>query len=171
MKKWLSVILGIMLFAFSLVGCSTNSSGNGKNIEGTVEEILQQIYEGLEDSSQLPFLTNIPLFEDIGEGNDGRKISYYIGAKGIPFIEGIASEAAIGGAYSVCLLRMENNADIEKAKKDIKDNVDPNKWICYTADTVIVDNIGDLVLLIMTNNQTAPGLGNAIYDSFKKLAK
>jgi hypothetical protein len=136
-----------------------------------VDEVLQRIYDGLDKTIQLPFLMSIPLSEDMGLENDGIKISYYIGTTGIPFTEGVASEAAIGGAYSVCLLRMKNNANIEKAKKDIKDSVNPSKWICYTTDVVIVDNIGDLVILIMTNDETAPGVGQARHDSFKKLAE
>jgi len=169
MKKRVSIILSVILLAVLLAGCTPDSGAGGKTIEGTVEEILERIYDGLGEDVQLPFVMNAPLSEDMGVENDGIRITYYLGVTGIPFAEGVASEAAIGGAYSICLLRMEKGADIEKAKKDIKDNVDPRKWICYMADVVIVDNIGDLVILIMTNDETAPGLGQAIYDSFKAL--
>jgi len=171
MKKLTAVLLCFTLLAALFTACKTASDSNtgGKNIEGTVEEIMQRIYDNLDESIQKPMLMNTPLSEDMGIQNDSYRIEYFIGAKNIPFIEGVASEAAIGGAYSVCLLRMEANADIEKAKTDIKDNVDPAKWICYIADSVIVDNVGDLVILIMTNSETMPGLGEAIQDSFKNL--
>jgi hypothetical protein len=171
MKKLFTIILSAVLLAALFAGCAKKPADSGKNIEGSVDEILQRIYDGLDESIRLPHLMSIPLSEDMGTENDGIKIGYYIGSTGIPFTEGVASEAAIGGAYSVCLLRMTGNADIEKAKKDIKDNVDPSKWICYTADIVIVDNIGDLVILIMTNNETMPGVGQAIHDNFKELSK
>jgi len=169
MKKIAVIILAAILLASFCVGCATKPADGGNHIEGALEEILERIYAGLDESYKLPFLMSTLLSEDMGVENDGIKISYYIGVKGIPFTEGVASEAAIGGAYSVCLLRMEKGADIEKVKSDIGDNVDPNKWICYRADSVIVDNTGDLVILIMTSDETSPGLGQAIHDSFNKL--
>jgi len=167
MKKIVSVLLSVLLFTSILSGCG---GGNTKKVEGTTEEILQKIYDGLDSSVELPFVMNTKLTNDMGISNDGIKIEYYLGVNTIHFTDGIASEAAIGGAYSVVLLRLDGKADVTKVKNDIQQNVDPNKWICYFADVVIVDNIGDLVILIMTNDQTSPGLGKAIHDSFKKLA-
>ncbi|MDR1669073.1 MAG: hypothetical protein LBR76_03870, partial [Oscillospiraceae bacterium] len=95
-------------------------------------------------------------------------IDYYIGKTGIPFREGVASESAIGStAYSLVLLRMEDNADIEKAKTDIKGSVKPNKWICVAVDpgNVVVDSLGNLVILIMSDNS------KALHDAFLKLAE
>lgn len=172
MKKFFMKVISVILFILLLAGCGSSAgggSGGGANVEGGVEELLQRIYDGLGADIQLPFLMNIPLSEDMGVDVDGIRISYYLGTTGIPFSEGVASEAAIGGAYSVCLLRMNAGADIEKAKKDIADNVDSAKWICYIADKVIVDNRGDLVILIMTNDETSPGVADAIHESFLKL--
>ncbi|MDR0248223.1 MAG: hypothetical protein LBI44_00950 [Oscillospiraceae bacterium] len=171
MKKLLAFAALAAILAAVLTGCAAKDGKGEKNVEGTVDEILERVYGGLDESAQLPMLMSIPLSEDMGVANDGIRIDYYIGQTGIPFTEGVASEAAIGGAYSVCLLRMADGADIEKAKADIRAGVKPDKWICYTADTVIVDNIGDLVILIMTNNESAPGLGQAIRDSFGKLTE
>ena len=173
MKKFMAVVLAFSLLAAVFAGCKTDSDNNGstggKTVEGTVEEILQKIYDNVDKDVQLPFLMSTPLSNDMGIENDSIKIEYYIGSNDIPFIEGVASEAAIGGAYSVVLLRLEKSANVDAVKTGIQNNVDPNKWICYIADTVIVDNIGDLVILIMTNNETMPGTADAIHDSFKNL--
>jgi len=168
MKKLFAIVLSIALLSTLLLGISGCGGGGGKNVEGSTEALLQKIYDGVDKSVTLPFVMNVPLSENMGSSG-GAGIEYYLGKKGLPFKEGIASEAAIGGAYSVCLIRLNSGADVEKVKKDIKENVDPAKWICYAADTVIVDNIGDLVILIMTNEKNAPGLGKALHDSFKKL--
>ena len=167
MKKLLAIVLSVVLLSAALTGLT--GCGGGKNVEGTLDEILGRIYEEIDSSIQLPFVMNIPLSEDMGSVG-GLSIDSYLGVKGIPFKEGIASEAAIGGAYSVCLIRLESGANVSKVMKDIEKNVDRNKWICYTADTVIVDNKGDLVILIMTNEQNMPGLAKALHDSFKKLS-
>ena len=153
----------------SLAASCGNGGGNQKTVEGTVEEILERIYEGLDESAHLPFVMNFTLEPDMGIENDGRRIEYFLGTNEIAFVDGIASEAAIGGAFSVCLLRLEKGADVAKAKSAIADGVDPNKWICYLADYVVVENIGDLVILIMTNDETMTGLGDALLESFNNL--
>jgi len=169
MKKQILFILTAVLLSSLFFGCAPAPVEEVKTIEGNVEEILQRIYDGLDTSIKLPFLMNTELSEDMGKENDGIRVSYYLGTTGIPFCEGIASEPAIGGAYSVCLLRMDKDADLAKTIQDIEDNIDPAKWICYRADTVIVDCNCDLVILIMTNDETLQGLGEAIHDSFLNL--
>ena len=71
-------------------------------------------------------------------------------------------------AYSVVLVRMEENADIEAAKKAIKENVNPRKWICaeVAEEDVIVKSKGDLIILIMVENET---LREKIEEGFDNL--
>jgi len=177
MKKMIAILMSIVLLTVLLAGCTAGSSassgassGGSKNIEGKTEDILKRVYEGIDKSIQLPHLEYIVLSEDMGSNGVGAPIEYYLGVKGLPFSEGTVSEAAIGAVpYSVCLIRLNAGADVEKVKNDIKSNANPAKWICVAADTVIVDNNGDLVILIMTNESSLPGAAKAIQDSFKKL--
>ena len=69
-------------------------------------------------------------------------------------------------AYSLCLLRVKDGTDIEQLKADIKANVNPAKWICVSVEDeiVIVDNIGDVVVLIMHND-----LAEALHNAFLAL--
>jgi hypothetical protein len=62
---------------------------------------------------------------------------------------------------------MEDGADIEAAKTLIKDSVNPAKWICVAVDpsNVVVDNIGNLVVLIMSDDSAK------IHESFLKLGE
>jgi hypothetical protein len=96
---------------------------------------------------------------------DNDNIAYFIGADDIPFIEGYVSEGMM--AYSVVLLRMEPGSDIQGAMARIKNGVDPMKWICAGVDPsdVIVDNIGDLVILIMADNS------KQLHEAFLELSK
>jgi hypothetical protein len=57
-------------------------------------------------------------------------------------------------AYSLCLVRVKEGADVEKIKAEIKENVDPMKWVCVGVDpaNIIVDNIGDIIVLIMSDS-------------------
>lgn len=145
-----------------------DSSSNSTDPDGGIESLLEQMYAGVDSSFELPFLMNTPLSNDMEYGEQG--IAYFIGTHEINFSEGVASEAAIGAiAYSVVMLRLEPDFDPENAKTLIKNNVDPRKWICVGADSVIVDNLGDLVILIMTSEETNPGLGEAIQKAFLAL--
>lgn len=120
------------------------------NLEGSLETILDKIYETADLSDSMKDFIKDGLFTtEVTEEN----VSYYFG-KEIEFGEAIASEPMINAsAYSLCLARVKEGADIEKIKTDIKENVDPRKWICVGVEpeNVIVDNIGDVVILIMSN--------------------
>ncbi|NLP13533.1 MAG: hypothetical protein GX383_03405 [Clostridium sp.] len=134
------------------------------NLDGSLEDILAKIYDTAEVSS------NFKNFIDSGLQTTeitAESCGYYLGKEDIEFEEAIASEPIMStSAYSLCLVRVKEGADIEKIKKDIKDNVDPMKWICVGVDpsNIFVDNIGDVIILIMSNNE-----GKALYDAFLAL--
>lgn len=134
------------------------------NLEGSLESILEKIYETADiDDSFKDYIKNGLQTTEI-KSDDA---AYFLGKEGIEFESAIASEPLMSSsAYSLCLVRAKEGADIEKIKKDIKENVDPRKWICVGVDpsNVIVDNIGDVVILIMSDKD-----GAALHDAFLKL--
>ena len=54
--------------------------------------------------------------------------------------------------------------DIEDAKEKIKENANPRKWLCVEAENVVVENNGDLIILIMSDSKT-----ETLKTNFKKL--
>ncbi|MBU5455536.1 DUF4358 domain-containing protein [Caproiciproducens sp. MSJ-32] len=99
------------------------------------------------------------LDEDLGElvttELTKENLSYYLGINELDFEEGLASEPMLStSAHSVVLVRVKDSVDIEKIKNDIKENVDPFKWVCVGVekDKIVVENIGNLILLVMDNN-------------------
>ena len=148
MKK-ISLIVMIFASIFLLTGC-----GN-KKVEGTLEEIMEKVYsdvyKGVADD-QKPMLGNINVSTDMKDN-----IGYYIGTEEIEYEEILASEPMMGSiAHSVVLVRMKEGADIEEAKKLIKENINPRKWICVEVpeDKVIVKSKGNLIILIMVADNT-----------------
>lgn len=144
MKNLKKVILVIMIFSVILLftGC-----GN-KNVEGTLDELMDKVYKDIPESSRPMYLENTKV--------DSENIEYYLGTSDIEYEEALASESGIGSiAYSVVLLRVKDGADVEKVKESIKENVDPRKWICVGVEDedVIVKNKGDLVILIMVEDE------------------
>ena len=94
-------------------------------------------------------------------------IEYHLGSKAITYKEAIASEPVMStSAYSLCLVRVEEGADIESIMSEIKDNVDPMKWVCVGVDpaNIFVDHVGDVIILIMSDEQ-----GDKLMDSFLAL--
>ena len=147
--KQLLLIVFVCALTISLTGCKSS------NLDGTLEEIMESVYSdvytGLSDDEK-PMLGNINVSEDMQDN-----IAYYIGTEDIEYEEILASEPMMGSiAHSVVLVRMKENADIETAKKAIKENVDPRKWICVEVpeDKVIVESKGNVIILIMVADDT-----------------
>lgn len=137
---------------------ATPPATENPEVTGDLEELIGQIYSATDAEFPNNAITAI---------ND-ENIEYFLGTSDIAYDEAIASEPMISSiAHSVVLLRATDGADIEDIKTKIKENADPRKWICVGVeeDEVIVDNIGNLVILIMDKNS------EALQQSFLALAK
>lgn len=147
--------LGLLIIgALFLTGCSAKE----ENIEGSLEEIMDKLYEGISEDELPMGLSNIGITSENVEG--------YLGTSDIEFESALASESMVGSiAHSIILVRAKENQDIEALKKQIEDNINPNKWVCVTAENVVVKNKGDLILVIMTNE-----LAPKIEENFDKLS-
>lgn len=121
------------------------------NIEGTLEEIMEKLYNGIEQENLPMALSNMEVNEE--------NIEFYLGTADIEYKEALANESMVGSiAHSVVLVRLNNANDASVVVDKIKNNVDPRKWICIEASNVVVKNKGDLVVLIMSNEELAPKL-------------
>ena len=147
LKKLILCCVAFMLI-LSLTGCKE------KQVEGTLEEIMTEIYIDIPEDERPMMLTNTELTKD--------NIENYLGTKDIEYKEALASESAIGSiAHSVVLVRMKDGADIESAKKKIKESVNPRKWICVEAEEVVVKNKGNLIILIMSSSDYTKKIENS----------
>lgn len=114
----------------------------------TLEEIIDQMYE----KSGLEFPKTMKA--DLTEEN----VEYMLGVSTVPFVEGLVSEPMMSSqAHSIVLFTVEDDADIDAIKKDIKENVDGQKWICVGVDdeNIVVENVGNYVVLIMDHESAA----------------
>ena len=142
LKKPIIILLALSLL-LSLTGC-----GN-KNIEGSLEDIMEKVYAGIADDQKPMGLSNMEVTEETVEG--------FLGTDKIEYKEALASESMVGSiAHSVVLVRTKEGADVEKIKETIKDKVNPRKWICVEASNVVVESKGDLVVLIMSDAEATP---------------
>ena len=154
MIKFKKIGLILLIGMLSLTGCSNKS----QNIEGSLEEIMTKLYEGISEEEFPMALTNIEITNE--------NVENYLGTNDIEFESALASESMVGSiAHSVILIRAKENQDIEALKAKIEANINPNKWICVTAENVIVKNKGNLILVVMSNELASP-----IEQNFDKLS-
>ena len=155
MKKIISLLFVLMGVLIITSGCQKKQ----ENVEENLTDIMAKIYENAGVSNE--DMETVSLNDE--------NTSYYIGDVSFSFKEGLASEPIMSSvAHSVVLVRLNSASDAEKAKKEIKEKVDPNKWICVSVDeeNVYVESIGDLVLLVMDNQN-----GEKLKSSFLSLSK
>lgn len=147
----------VLLMVLTLTGCGSKKT----NLTYSASEIIDKVYEGINADEMPRSLETTEVTSDA--------VTYYIGTDKVDYKEIYASEPMMSSvAYSVVVVKLNEGADVEEAKKLIKDNVDPRKWICVDAEIVTVDNVGDTIILIMMDEQNEE-LAKKIQNNFKNL--
>ncbi len=170
MKKLITLILALALL-FTVAACSAGTGGDpagsdktGKgNLEGSLDDILEKVYETaeLDDDFRTYTVEGLMKTEITAENCEN-----YFGTT-IEFDSALASEPMMQpSAYLLNLIRVKEGADIEKIKTEIKENADPMRWICVGVDpsNIYVENVGDVVMLVMSDNA-----GEALSKAFLAL--
>jgi len=151
MKRVLTLSLIFCTLLLILTGCGKKE----ERFDMKLSTIAEKIYDGMEN---MPVMDTIELTKE--------NAAQYLGTDKINFKEGIVSEAKINTlAHSIVILRAEKTSDVEDIKKEIKANANPKKWICVEAESVIVENKQDVIILIMSNETHA----SMIQNNFKNL--
>lgn len=171
MKKFKKLLL-LLLVCTTL---TTLTACGEKNIEGNLTDIMGKVYEKMDaevKADDKPMVETVNILEKMEGMTDEdvlANVEYTIGTKDIDYKEIYESRPMMSSiAYSVVLVRMEDNADIEAAKEAIKENVNPRKWMCaeVAEEDVIVKSKGNLIILIMVENET---LREKIEEGFDNL--
>ena len=55
-------------------------------------------------------------------------------------------------AFSLVMVRVADAAEADAIAQQMKDNIDPRKWVCVGADEVMAAGYGDTVLFIMLDS-------------------
>mgnify|MGYP000919695608 FL=1 len=169
MKKILIIAITFIL-ALNFAACGTKQTpggdkpGNDPVLNESLEDILKKIYETAELSDNFREFVENGLQTTVVTSD---RTAFYLGKEDIEFEEALASEPIMmPSAYELTLVRVKEDADVEKIKNEIRENVDPNKWICVGVDpeNVIVDNIGNVIIVIMSDYE-----GKALHDAFLAL--
>ncbi len=169
MKKIFTVFLAALMI-LSFAACNSaetpdDEQGAGNpNYEGTLAALVDEIYV----KKPLEMMVSPAIEIDIA---DADALKYYLGLESADGItEAVFSEAMTGSqAYSLCLARLGEGADVEAIKDGILNGVDTQKWICVGADQLIVGNCGDVVIMVMADSQLSATLAEDIYGAFVEI--
>ncbi len=157
LKKILSVLLASVML-LSIAACGDKAPAS---YAGTLEELAEAIYA--QNPLEMMMGPTTPI-EITNEDN----LRYYLGlsdAAGIK--EAVFSEPMIGSIpYSLCLVRVTEDADIAAISQSIFDGIDTRKWMCVEADQLIVAHYADIILMVMANSENSATLAADMCSAF-----
>lgn len=134
------------------------------NLEGSCADILDEIYKTAKTDDDYFSYTDDFENVEITEAEE----EYILGTTEIDYTDSVYSAPMMSSiAYQCVLLRVSEDQDIEAAKKLLEENADPAKWICVEAESVVVENVGDVILFIMADKDVA----DAAKEAFLALKK
>lgn len=150
----------ILLAALLCTACGDKKESSD-NPEGSLTDIMASLYENAELDAE--FREGLPYFETI-ELTDELKSSI-LGTDDITYTEGVVSMPKMSSIAFQCVLLRVEDGDVETVKQALKDNADPDKWVCVSAETTLIESRGNVIFFIMSGKNEA----YALNEAFQKL--
>ena len=161
-KQNILIICLILLAVISFIIFILVSGGGNKGSLKTskdINNIINTINKNNKDV--LPELETMKIdIKNIDE------VTSYTGLKTSDGIESIIVSVPVmtAQAYSVAVVKVKDNADVEKIKQEMSDNIDMRRWICVSAEQLYITNSGNVIFSVMADKDIA----KAVYNDFKK---
>ena len=173
MKKMLSLILALAMTASLLTACGGSQPEQSAEteaaitVDGTMEELLNKIVT----ENPVEFMGGVIPIDLTDTSEDGLwAIKSFTGLEDASSItEAAAFEPMMGSmAFSMVMVRVAPDAVSKTVAEAMKSGIDTRKWICVEANDLLVTGYGDVVMLIMLDNQS--GLtAQSFVDAFAKV--
>lgn len=175
MKK-LSAIVLVMVLLLSMPACSCENNnapsdnttgGNQTALSGTMEENVNKLMQ----ANPAEFMGGMMPLDLKDTSEEGLwALKGYTGLDSAKDITDAAVYEPMTGAqaFSLVMVRVAEGANPKDVARQMKDNIDPRKWICAMADQVMAAGCGDVVMFIMVDS----GLGKtaqSYVDAFANL--
>ncbi len=150
-KKLVYFVFLIMIISTTLCGCGK------KNIRNmSLKSILNASYDGVK--KDIPDTDTIKINKN--------NFETYLGNANIKYKEAIASEPKMTSvAHLVVIIRLDDKENVQNAKKEIEENINPRRWICVEAEKTAVEINDNVIILVMSNEKST----EKIIDNFKNL--
>lgn len=166
MKKFIAFVL-VAVMALSMVACGGKGADKAP-LEGTMEENVMKVME----IAPVEFMAGTMPVDLTDTSEDGKwALSYFTGLQSADNVTDVCVYEPMMGsqAFSLVMVRTAEGADPVAVAQEMKDNIDPRKWICVGADEMMVVTYSDVVMLVMLDSQL--GLSTQTYvDAFQQVA-
>lgn len=178
MKKVFALFCAAALAA-SLVACGSESSSPASTPAPTPEPTpavtpdpnapdaeLSALVDSIYAEYEVPIMTVVTAVDV----NDSTWIKPYTGLDdGSQLDAAVVSESAIGSqAYNLVLVRVADGVDAAQVADQMAAGIDPRKWVCVTADDIMVGSAGNIAMLVMVDSQLDIS-AQSIADAFVKV--
>ena len=164
-----TILIAVVAVALVVAVCYGVFMVNGKpktNLEPVtsaqdLEALVNKIYEGQGELYS-------SLMTQTVDVTDNDSVPYYTGLENGEKIEylAVSEPMMMSQAYSLVLAKVKDGVDANAVAKEMSENIDTRKWICVSAEKLYATSSGDIVFLIMTNEEMA----TPVYEKFKTLA-
>ncbi len=147
MKKCVAILLAIAMLC-ALTACRRQKTAH---LDGTMQETANKILK----EKPVEFMGDFYPVDLTDTSEDGLwALKNATGLDSAAEITDVAVYEPMTGsqAFSLVLVRVAENADAKTVAQKMKDNIDPNKWICVRADQVKAAGYGDTVMFIMLDS-------------------
>ena len=149
------IVLLAGILTVCCMACGKDTAPKGP--EGSLQDIMTALY------------TNADLDADFREGLDYFEMleitddleSYILGTDEITYTEGVVSMPKMSSVAYQCVLLRVDEADVENAKETLKNSADPDKWVCVSAETTLIESRGDVIFFIMSSKDVAYAMNSA----------
>ena len=131
----------------------------------TLSEELQTLLDTLLSNSGVQFrmpasmkiaVENAPTFVGLSEDLFTSKV-----------VDSLVYEPMISPATSsLCIVKIDENADVASLKQTVLENSNPAKWICTGAEKVLVIESGRYIMLVMSTPEDCEALKTAFTNHF-----
>ena len=163
MKKQNIFIIGLILLAVISFIIFILVSGSGNKGSGETPKDINDIINTINKNNKdvLPELETMKI-----DVKNIEEVTSYTGLKTNDGIESIVVSVPLitAQAYSVAVVKVKDNADVEKIKQEMLDNIDMRRWICVSAEQLYITNSGNVIFSVMADKDIA----KAVYNDFKK---
>ena len=164
MKKMIALLL-VLTLVLSMAACGRKKSG--ASLEGSMEEYVGKIIE----ENPVEFMGGVIPIDLTDTSEDGLwMLKSYTGLDSAEKITDAAAYEPMTGsqAFSLVMVRVADAGEAKKIAQQMKDNIDPRKWICVGADDIKVAGYGDTVMFIMLDSNLGMK-AQSFVDGFAKI--
>lgn len=158
MKKLIAILLAVFtLFGIAACGSDNNASTPAVTAQGDAQQILDDFYaKAKTDSDALTLASDLAAAEYLPFDCDAESVEpgWLMGFSAdemTGFEEGARFSPIIGTIpFLGYVFTLEDNADVDTFMQLLKDQANPRWNICTKAEEVVVANVGNTVLLVMS---------------------